>query len=65
MLAVATFILARMLAPDQFGLMSMALLVITAFDILRDFGIGSALITGRRTGRPPPMSPSCSAPASA
>ena len=40
----ATLLLARLLSPAEFGLVGMALLIITAFDILRDFGIGSAVI---------------------
>lgn len=41
---MATLVLARLLSPAEFGLVGMALLVITLLDILRDFGIGSALI---------------------
>jgi O-antigen/teichoic acid export membrane protein len=44
LLFVATLILARLLSPAEFGLVGMALLVIGLLDILRDFGIGSALI---------------------
>src|SRR5215212_6123193 len=44
LLLVATIILARVLSEDQIGLMSMALLVILIFDLLRDFGTGPALI---------------------
>lgn len=44
LLFVATLVLARLLSPAEFGLVGMALLVITLLDILRDFGIGSALI---------------------
>jgi PST family polysaccharide transporter len=44
LLFVATLILARLLSPSEFGLVGMALLVIGLLDILRDFGIGSALI---------------------
>jgi O-antigen/teichoic acid export membrane protein len=47
-LFLATLLLARLLSPADFGLVGMALLVITAFDILRDFGIGSALIQRTR-----------------
>ena len=49
-LVVVTLLLARLLSPAEFGLVSMALLVITAFDILRDFGIGSAVIQRQRDG---------------
>jgi PST family polysaccharide transporter len=44
LLLVATIILARVLPEDQIGLMSMALLVILIFDLLKDFGTGPALI---------------------
>jgi PST family polysaccharide transporter len=44
LLLVATIILARVLPEDQIGLMSMALLVILVFDLLKDFGTGPALI---------------------
>ncbi|MFL5734135.1 MAG: lipopolysaccharide biosynthesis protein [Chloroflexia bacterium] len=47
-LFVATLLLARLLSPADFGVVGMALLVITVFDILRDFGIGSALIQRSR-----------------
>jgi O-antigen/teichoic acid export membrane protein len=50
LLFVATLVLARLLTPAQFGLVSMALLIITLLDILRDFGIGSALIYRQRDG---------------
>ncbi|HKP54316.1 MAG TPA: lipopolysaccharide biosynthesis protein [Chloroflexia bacterium] len=44
LLFVATLILARLLTPEEFGLVGMALLVITVLEIFRDFGIGAALI---------------------
>src|SRR5947209_5812361 len=47
---VATLVLARLLTPAEFGLVGMALLVITLLDILRDFGIGSALIYRQKDG---------------
>lgn len=50
LLFVATLILARLLTPAEFGLVGMALLVITVLDILRDFGIGSAVIYHGRAG---------------
>lgn len=49
-LLVATLILARLLTQDQIGLMSMALLVILVFDLLRDFGSGPALIYRQKDG---------------
>lgn len=48
---VATLILARILSPAEFGLVGMALLVITILDILRDFGIGAAVIYYQREGQ--------------
>jgi PST family polysaccharide transporter len=47
---VSTLILAQILLPAEFGLVGMALLVITVLDILRDFGIGSAVIYYGREG---------------
>jgi PST family polysaccharide transporter len=44
LLFVATLILARLLSPGEFGLVAMALLVIMVLEVLRDFGIGAALI---------------------
>ncbi|MEO8288309.1 MAG: lipopolysaccharide biosynthesis protein [Chloroflexota bacterium] len=51
LLFVATLVLARLLTPAEFGLVGMALLVITLLDILRDFGMGSALIYRQRDGK--------------
>ena len=48
---VATLILARLLSQDQIGLMSMALLVILVFDLMRDFGSGPALIYRQKDGQ--------------
>jgi PST family polysaccharide transporter len=50
-LLVATLILARLLTQDQIGLMSMALLVILVFDLMRDFGSGPALIYRQKDGQ--------------
>ncbi|HEX9991111.1 MAG TPA: lipopolysaccharide biosynthesis protein [Chloroflexia bacterium] len=52
LLFVATLILARVLSPSEFGLVGMALLVILALDIFRDFGIGAALIYNQKGGIP-------------
>lgn len=41
---VSTIILARLLAPEAFGLVAMALLAINVFDRLKDFGVGAALV---------------------
>jgi lipopolysaccharide exporter len=49
-LLVATFILARLLSTEEIGLMSMALLVILVFDLMRDFGSGPALIYRQKDG---------------
>ena len=49
-LVVATLILAQVLSPAEYGLVGMALLVITALDILREFGIGAAVIYRQRDG---------------
>jgi len=51
LLFVATLVLARILSPSEFGLVGMALLVITGLDILRDFGIGASLIYRQRDGQ--------------
>jgi PST family polysaccharide transporter len=51
LLFVATLVLARLLSPAEFGLVGMALLVIGLLDILRDFGIGSALIYRQEGGQ--------------
>ncbi len=51
LLFVATLILARLLTPEEFGLVGMALLVITVLEIFRDFGIGAALIYRQGEGR--------------
>jgi PST family polysaccharide transporter len=50
LLFIATLVLAHLLSPSEFGLVGMALLVITLLDILRDFGIGSALIYRQEKG---------------
>ncbi|MBF6613585.1 MAG: lipopolysaccharide biosynthesis protein [Chloroflexi bacterium] len=47
---MATLILAHILSPAEFGLVGMALLVITVLDILRDFGIGASVIYYQRHG---------------
>ncbi len=50
LLFVATLILARLLSPEEFGLVGMALLVITVLEIFRDFGIGASLIYRQSEG---------------
>lgn len=39
-----SMILARLLMPSDFGLMSLTLTIINTFDIIREFGIGQAII---------------------
>jgi len=41
---IITIILARLLAPHQFGLISLSLIIVNFFEIFRDLGIGSALV---------------------
>ncbi|WP_214407134.1 oligosaccharide flippase family protein [Pseudonocardia lacus] len=41
---IMTVVLARLLGPADFGLFALALLVMTMFDFVRDFGIGVALV---------------------
>lgn len=41
---VMTVVLARLLGPADFGLFALALLVMTMFDYVRDFGIGVGLV---------------------
>ena len=41
---LSTLVLARLLAPEDFGLIALALVVMNALDVINDFGIGSAVI---------------------
>lgn len=41
---VSTVVLARLLAPEAFGLVALALLAINIFDRLKDLGVGTALV---------------------
>ena len=41
---LSTLVLARLLAPEDFGLIALALVVMNALDVVNDFGIGSAVI---------------------
>lgn len=41
---VSIVVLARLLAPDAFGLVAMALLAINVFDRCKDLGVGTALV---------------------
>ncbi|MEY2449796.1 MAG: hypothetical protein QOH79_3272 [Acidimicrobiaceae bacterium] len=43
-LFASTVVLARLLAPDDFGVMSLSLAIMTYVDALNDFGIGQAII---------------------
>ena len=47
---VITVILARLLDPEQFGLVSLGLVVVNFFEIFRDMGIGTALIYRKDDG---------------
>ena len=40
----ATLVLARILSPKEFGLLALALVVLTYLDVLRQFGLSTALI---------------------
>ena len=41
---ITTIVLARLLTPDDFGIVALSLLVITFLDRFRDFGVGEALV---------------------
>ena len=50
---VSTIILARLLSPDDFGILGLAVLVESLFQLVRDLGLGSAIVqkqdvTGRQ-----------------
>lgn len=49
---IATIVLARLLLPDDFGLVGLAVIIVGFLAGLADFGIGSALIQGKWVGRP-------------
>lgn len=44
---LSTLVLARLLAPGDFGLVAMAMIVVGLIDVLLDLGVGSALIQNR------------------
>lgn len=48
---ISTLILARLLVPDDFGIVAMASVVVGLIDTLLDLGVGSALIQNRDAGR--------------
>ncbi len=48
---VSTLILARLLLPDDFGIVAMASIVVGLLDTLLDLGVGSALVQNRNAGR--------------
>jgi len=48
---ISTLILARLLAPADFGIVAMASLVVALTETLLDLGVGSALIQDRTAGR--------------
>jgi lipopolysaccharide exporter len=41
---ISTMVLARLLAPEDFGLLALGLLAINVFDRVKDIGVGSAVI---------------------
>ena len=41
---VTTVILARLLAPEDFGLLAMALLAVNYLDVFNNFGVGAGYI---------------------
>lgn len=45
--AVGTIVLARLLSPDAFGLMAIALVVVGLAELIRDFGLSSAALHER------------------
>jgi len=47
-----TVLLARLLAPEDFGLVGMALAVIVLVDVFKDLGTTSALVQQRQVGEP-------------
>src|SRR6185436_18905274 len=48
---VGSIVLARLLAPDEFGLLGMALFFVGIGQLLADFGIGSAIVQARSSDR--------------
>ena len=44
LLLAATVVLARVLTPEEFGLVSLALVVIGFIDVIADLGVSQALI---------------------
>lgn len=48
---LSTLVLARLLAPGDFGLVAMAMIVVGLIDVLLDLGVGSALIQNRAAGK--------------
>jgi lipopolysaccharide exporter len=48
---VSTLILARLLAPDDFGIIAMASVVIGLIDVMLDVGVATALIQNAKAGK--------------
>ncbi len=48
---VSTLILARLLLPEDFGIVAMASIVVGLVDTILDLGVGSALVQNRQAGR--------------
>lgn len=45
---IMTVVVARLLAPAEFGLFALALLIVNLFDYVKDLGVGAALVQSRR-----------------
>ena len=48
---ISTLILARLLLPEDFGIVAMASIVVGLIDTILDLGVGSALVQNRQAGR--------------
>ena len=48
---LSTVVLARLLVPEDFGLVAMAMVAVGFFDVLLDLGVGAALIQQDHAGR--------------
>jgi O-antigen/teichoic acid export membrane protein len=48
---ISTLILARLLLPDDFGIVAMASIIVGLVDTLLDLGVGSALVQNKAAGR--------------
>lgn len=48
---VSTMILARLLSPEDFGLVAMAMIVVGIIDVVLDLGVAAALVQSKDAGR--------------